>query len=265
MKKVLLSLASCFFLAINLIAFANQPAPILILSAVQVEQKPVLSYLTRVKSSIIKPGFKVYTGFIGKQPIVSARTGVGAVYAAMSATALIIHFHPRLVIFSGTAGGMQANVMPGDVVMPSQVFAVDFGQYKNGKMSMFFVLKSPIQGHQAQLMHQIDAPLIARIKANQKSFSMPLHFGALATDQTKPTSSTIFKQLTKHHVAAISMEDTAVATVCTSFDIPYLSVRGVSDNILLKQPFTLKSNKLGSRAAALASYQLVKLLSDVKD
>src|SRR5262249_9620367 len=57
------------------------------------------------------------SGTIDGMPIVAARAGVGKVNAAIAATLLIDHFSPSAVVFTGTAGAVDPELNPGDVVI----------------------------------------------------------------------------------------------------------------------------------------------------
>ena len=57
------------------------------------------------------------SGAIDGVPIMTARVGVGKVNAAEATTLLLDHFMPAAVIFSGTAGAVDPDLNPGDVVV----------------------------------------------------------------------------------------------------------------------------------------------------
>jgi len=59
-------------------------------------------------------GLKFTTGVLRGREVVLARTGIGKVNAAMTATLLVSTFRPREVVFSGIAGGISESIRPGD-------------------------------------------------------------------------------------------------------------------------------------------------------
>src|SRR5215471_6207045 len=67
------------------------------------------------------------SGTIDGTPIVAARAGVGKVNAAVAATLLIDHFSPSAVLFTGTAGAVDPELNPGDVVIGTAIGYHDFG------------------------------------------------------------------------------------------------------------------------------------------
>jgi adenosylhomocysteine nucleosidase len=67
------------------------------------------------------------SGTIDGARIMTARVGVGKVNAAEATTLLLDHFLPAAVIFSGTAGAVDPDLNPGDVVIGTAVGHHDFG------------------------------------------------------------------------------------------------------------------------------------------
>src|SRR5437879_7944383 len=72
------------------------------------------------------------SGTIDGTRIVAARSGAGKVNAAIAATLLVDHFSPSAVVFTGTAGAIDAELNPGDVVIGSAVGYHDFGDITTG-------------------------------------------------------------------------------------------------------------------------------------
>ncbi|HYR86999.1 MAG TPA: 5'-methylthioadenosine/S-adenosylhomocysteine nucleosidase, partial [Terriglobia bacterium] len=61
------------------------------------------------------------SGTIDGTRIVAARSGAGKVNAAIAATLLVDHFSPSAVVFTGTAGAVDVELNPGDVVIGTAV------------------------------------------------------------------------------------------------------------------------------------------------
>src|SRR5437867_2572633 len=59
-------------------------------------------------------GLTFTIGTTGGRRVIAVRTGVGKVNAAMAATLLIDHYSPAAVLLSGTAGGIDPGLSPGD-------------------------------------------------------------------------------------------------------------------------------------------------------
>jgi len=62
-------------------------------------------------------GLTFYTGNLKGQAVVIAKSGVGKVNASYSTAILLDHFTPKQLIFTGVAGGLHPESLPGDVVI----------------------------------------------------------------------------------------------------------------------------------------------------
>ncbi|MGA2305963.1 MAG: 5'-methylthioadenosine/S-adenosylhomocysteine nucleosidase [Acidimicrobiales bacterium] len=96
------------------------PGPVGILSAVGFEQAPILAAMQNPKADVID-GYTFYTGTIGGKPVVDAFSGEIDESAELAATLLIQNFHPRAMLFSGTAGANAEDINVGDVVLSAFV------------------------------------------------------------------------------------------------------------------------------------------------
>jgi adenosylhomocysteine nucleosidase len=95
-------------------------APIGIISAVGVEQAPILASM-HVTASERVDGYTFYRGTIHGVPVVDAFGGEIDESAELATELLITHFHPRAMLFSGTAGAQAAPINVGDVVLSGYV------------------------------------------------------------------------------------------------------------------------------------------------
>ena len=66
-------------------------------------------------------GVKFYTGLLNGTPVVLQQCGIGKVNAAIGTTLMIDRFQPRCIINTGSAGGLDAGLNVGDVVISSEV------------------------------------------------------------------------------------------------------------------------------------------------
>jgi adenosylhomocysteine nucleosidase len=99
---------------------ASTVAPIGILSAEGTEQAPVLAAM-HVTKSVSIDGYLFYVGTIDGHPVVDVFSGEVDESAELAAYILITHFHPRAMMFSGTAGAETAVINVGDVVVSGMV------------------------------------------------------------------------------------------------------------------------------------------------
>lgn len=148
--------------------------------------------------------------------ILIAKSGIGKVNAALCAQALIQEFQPDVIINTGVAGGCGADIRPLDVVVAKECCYHDVW------------CGEPNQKGQIQ-----DLP--ARFVADEAWLGKALSCGA------KPVlicSGDIFagkddvKRIKADFPAcqAVDMESAAIAQVCHLNQVPFLSVRVISDN-----------------------------------
>jgi adenosylhomocysteine nucleosidase len=97
-------------------------APVGVISAEGTEQAPILAAM-HVKKTVSIDGYLFYVGTIGGRPVVDAFGGEIDESAELATYLLISHFHPRAMLFSGTAGAQAAPINVGDVVLSG--FVVD--------------------------------------------------------------------------------------------------------------------------------------------
>src|SRR5262245_40939630 len=62
-------------------------------------------------------GYTFRAGTLNGRQVVVGRSGIGKVNAAIVATIMIGHFKPATIVFSGTAGAVDPQLRPGDVVI----------------------------------------------------------------------------------------------------------------------------------------------------
>ena len=66
-------------------------------------------------------GIEFHTGRLLRREVVIARCGVGKVFAAMCAEAMIIRFSPDLIVNTGVAGGLDPNLKCADIVVAEKL------------------------------------------------------------------------------------------------------------------------------------------------
>src|SRR5690625_7671345 len=82
--------------------------------AMQEELALVLEQLTQARQKTIA-GLSFHQGLLSGQPVVAVVCGVGKVNAALCTQLLITEFQVQQIINIGIAGGLDPELMPGDV------------------------------------------------------------------------------------------------------------------------------------------------------
>ena len=157
------------------------------------------------------------------------KCGIGKVNAALGAQRMISEFHPDVIVSSGCAGGNGDEVNVYDVVVSTELAYHDVycGAAMGGSVY------GQVQGLPARF--QADPELLAKVReAEQKAeaLAMPrLHFGLIATGDWFVDSKEKMRQILSHfpEAKAVDMESAAIAQTCYLNNVPFISLRVISD------------------------------------
>jgi len=203
------------------------------------------------------------SGTIDGVRIMTARVGVGKVNAAEATTLLLDHFSPAAVIFSGTAGAVDPDLNPGDVVIGTAVGHHDFGTVT----ASAFVrgpTRDPASGQVDPVFFPADPGLLAaarRAAVTLKPARLPdaepglvarISEGVIVTGDSFISSSERRDELRSELKASVvEMEGAAVAQVCARFGVPLIVIRSVTDRAQAQaMPSYQRFVDLASRNAA---------------
>ena len=216
-------------------------SPVAILGAFDEEVAILEAQLVAPRAHTIE-GIQFMAGTLNKQSVVIARTGVGKVNAAMTATLIIEHFQPNKVIFTGVAGGLNPDLQIGDIVIAQKTAQHDLGRLESAELENFGV-RNPINGKRNPVFFPADPGLlqitetaIADIKLNP--FQTPqgqrhprIIKGTVVTGDMFIAFDAKKRALHKNLGAdAVEMEGAAVAQICWQNNVPCLVIRSLSDN-----------------------------------
>ena len=216
-------------------------SPVAILGAFDEEVEILEGQLVNPTAHTIE-GIQCLTGTLNAQDVVIARTGVGKVNAAMTATLIIEHFRPNRVIFTGVAGGLNPDLQIGDIVIAQKTAQHDLGRLESAEIENMGT-KNPINGKRNPVFFpadprllQITETILADIKLNP--FQTPqgqrhprIIRGTVVTGDVFVASDAKKTALRKNLGAdAVEMEGAAVAQICWQQDVPCLVIRSLSDN-----------------------------------
>jgi adenosylhomocysteine nucleosidase len=188
------------------------------------------------------------------QPIALAHSGMGMLMAAAKTQSIIERFHPTAVLNYGCAGAHRPELLLGDIVVGTRVVAYD-------------------NAHEAQAVecapHLVEA---ARRAAHEHEpwpvdLGWPEHvphraprlfYGTVASaDRWNRTSQTIERLVTVHDSLCEDMEAAAIGVICDAHDVPFMTIKDISNNELLRQTASgsamlaeMGTSQLARRAAA---------------
>ena len=176
----------------------------------------LLEDLLQDKQDVSRQGFRIAAGRVEDKEVVLMKSGIGKVAAATGVNLLQYDYAPQALINSGVAGGMDSCLEVGDVV------AGDFCVYHDvdcGTGNEY----GQVQGFPAR--YAADAHLLSAVKgAGVKQ-------GLICTGDQFIQDPQQLQAIKKHfpQVLAVDMESAAMAQVCHIWQIPFLSLRVISD------------------------------------
>jgi nucleoside phosphorylase len=209
----------------------------MILTALNVEYSSVRAHLVQ-HSEIVHPEGTVYEwGFFstrsGPWKIALAQVGAGNARIAFEAERAIAHFHPKVVLFVGVAGGLK-DVQLGDVVAATKVYG-----YESGKASATFRTRPDVGNSTYSLEQRARAEAKKedwhqRIKGQfpamaPRVFVAPIAAGEKVIDSTR---STIRQFLKTHYGDALAIEMEGYGFLRAAHanqQVQALVIRGISD------------------------------------
>jgi adenosylhomocysteine nucleosidase len=221
-------------------AFAQQrPGRLIALIGIPAEIAPVEAKLEAPVATPIQ-GFVFTSGTIDGTRIVTARSGVGKVNAAIVATLLLDHFSPSAVLFTGTAGAVDKNLNPGDVVIGSGVGYHDFGSMTNRGLNRG-PTRNPVTGQTDPLFFPADPQLLAAARRAAKTVqpargprtdgpAPAIREGLIVTGDAFISGADYRKDLRDDlNAIAVEMEGAAVAQVSARYKVPVIVIRSITD------------------------------------
>lgn len=186
-------------------------------------------------------GLTFATGELAGRPIVLALTGVGKVNAALTTTLVIEHFQPNEIIFTGVAGGIDPDLLPGDIVIGARTVQHDLGDMYPDSIVRFGV-RNPLNNRRNPVFFASDSKLLAHAQkaAEEVEFEViptsmgerlpTVITGVIATGDAFITSTPKKGELRENlNADAVEMEGAAVAQICYQFGVPFLIIRALSD------------------------------------
>lgn len=201
--------------------------------------------LTLIEASLTDPaevfhnGHRFVTGRLGGRRVVVTLTGIGKTNAALTTALVMAHFEPQRVIFSGIAGGVRADLQPGDIVIGAEV---GYHDVRSVTLQMEPTRQTlhPVTFALNPLYFPADPTLLAL--ARQAAQTLPL---AVVPGSPRPPQVIAGRILTgdefvnsaqradairaEYGADALEMEGAAVAQVCHQQAVPCLIIRSLSD------------------------------------
>lgn len=197
----------------------------------------------------------------GTRELVVVRSGIGLVAAASALATTLTRVRPDAIISAGTAGGLGGSVAVGDVCASTTLAFAD------ADATAFGYARGQVPGQPE--VFAADATLVARLSrtgesslraATPSSRTARLHLGQMLAGNSFVTAANV-ADVRGAFPGAVStdMESTALAQVAADADVPFVSVRGISD---LCGPEAGQDFHIGAGEAAARSAAVVLALLD---
>ena len=200
----------------------EKKAPIGIIGAMNDEVDALISRLDGHLEETVS-GIKFHTGTIYGKPVVIARCGVGKVFAAMCATAMIIRYSPCLIVNTGVGGALSSGLSCADIVVATKLVQHDMDTSPLGDP---VGLVSGIN----KIYFDADERAAELLINAASKLSLPAKRGIVASgDQFVADKKTKDRIVSTFGADVCEMEGAAIAQAAFVAGVPFAVVRAISD------------------------------------
>lgn len=164
-----------------------------------------------------------YVGKLMNHDVVIAKSGIGKVNAAITATAMILKYDVKMILNTGVAGGISP-IKTGEIVLAEGIAYFDVQLTDLEDIPFGQIPGDP-------LIVETDKSLLEKGKKTFKKLGYQYKLGNLVTGDKFVTKEKDIHKIMKHvdNILAVEMEGMAIALTASKFKIPFLSIRGISD------------------------------------
>ena len=190
----------------------------IVIAAQDEEIRPVLDALTAMATKPAKLACPIASAWVAASThgnILIMRTGIGLVATANALGWAMARFTPKVVLSTGSAGGLAPDIKVGDVVV-----GTDYA-YGNADATAFGYTRGQVPGQPprftgaTELLEHCTLDLRMGLMLAGDSFITAKNIGPMREDFPDALTT--------------DMETTAAAQVCKAWDVPFISIRCVSD------------------------------------
>lgn len=213
-----------------------------IISAMR-EEIEALQSIIDVEKKMVKGMRTYYQGRLFDKKVILVFSRWGKVASATTATQLINDFSVNEIIFTGVAGGVQADVFVGDIVIGKDLYQHDMDASPLVKAYEVPLLgkcafttdsdkRNQLLKASGQFLENKHEFLSKEQLINFQIQEPKIHIGDIASgDQFISSSQQSLKILSGlPTVKCVEMEGAAVAQVCFEYKVPFSIIRTISDN-----------------------------------
>lgn len=168
-------------------------------------------------------GCKIFEGKINNKEVALLQSGIGKVAAAIGTTLLLELCKPDVVINTGSAGGLNAALNVGDIVISTEV------RHHDVNVTAFGYEMGQLPANPAAFLPNEQLVEIATQETQKAGFNAVA--GLICSGDLFVNGAEMIANIRQHfpQVAAVEMEAAAIAQVCHAFNVPFVVVRAISD------------------------------------
>ena len=215
-----------------------------IIGAMEIEIALLKEAISNCKETKIGK-FTFYEGILEGKAVVVLLSGIGKVSAAVGTTLLIERYHPKLIVNTGTAGGL-ADTLVHDIILATEVCYHDVDVTAFGYEI----------GQQAQMppTFKADELYSGVIKEVAEKHRYTMHYGQVVSGDSFISDPNRLQQIanTFPDAKAVEMEAAAIAQTCYLFSVPFVMLRAISDkagegNAISYNEFVEEAGRISAR------------------
>lgn len=161
--------------------------------------------------------------------MVVVKSGIGKVNAARCTQILIDNFHPDYIINSGIAGGIDASLSVGDIIIGEELVQHDFDVTAFGHAKGYLCTG---ERDDVPTVFRSDKKLVYLLESSAKEAggSGKVRTGRIASGDIFVADRTLKESIShEFKAAAAEMEGAAIAQTAAYADIPFVVLRVISD------------------------------------
>lgn len=204
---------------------------ILIASAFDAEQTTIKEKLSSSsRKTIQSSSITLETQSYKNHQIYFVSTGIGTVCAGVVAGSLFQTLQPDVIIFAGTAGGLNG-VKIGDIVIGKMAMDVDIWDMHDAIKNTPFesVLTNPINHRLTPKIYEPDVELLKLATEINVEHAFPVHVGMIGTTNYFPAPAFMFDFIKQQQILALDMESSAIYQAAWMLNRKALVIRGISN------------------------------------
>lgn len=194
-----------------------------VIGALGEEVSSLISELENYKCEKIS-GIEFHLGRLSGKAVAIAKCGVGKVFAAICAEAMIINYSPSLIINSGVGGALASGLSAGDIVIADKLCQHDMDTSALGDP------KGLISGIN-MIYFDSDKKAVEILKEASKKLPCKALVGTVASGDKFIADASDKRFITENFSAvACEMEGGAIAQAAFVNNTPFVVIRAISDS-----------------------------------